>query len=331
MPLPLIVPIAMGLAGLFGAGKSVQAAIRNSEANDIQKNATDIVEISEKDVEAAKDACNNTLLHYGEIKIGVLNEEVQEFIGLYGRLRNVRLDHSPELDRLKIGDFSEISIEELRHSCSFAANLLGGTAAGLSAGAVTAFGAYSGTMALAAAGTGTAITGLSGVAATNATLAWLGGGTLAAGGYGMAGGAVVLGTLVAGPALLVLGGVLGARASKKLDESKANLEKAKTFQSEANLVIEKLKAIVEVTCVGHDLMKKLKHLFCEINKNLLYTIERKGVDFAIFDDKAKNIVFQAVKIAQLVKAVIDTPILNEDGSLAEHTLIGFREIESTIK
>lgn len=42
------------------------------------------------------------------------------------------------------------------------------------------------------ASTGTAIATLSGAAATNATMAWFGGGSLAAGGFGMAGGAVVL-------------------------------------------------------------------------------------------------------------------------------------------
>ena len=48
------------------------------------------------------------------------------------------------------------------------------------------------------AGTGAAITGMSGIAATNASLAWLGGGTLAAGGLGVAGGALILsgGTMV---------------------------------------------------------------------------------------------------------------------------------------
>jgi len=56
---------------------------------------------------------------------------------------------------------------------------------------------------LAAAGTGTAISSLSGVAATNATLAWLGGGTLAAGGGGIAVGTLALGGLLAGPAVLV--------------------------------------------------------------------------------------------------------------------------------
>ncbi len=44
----------------------------------------------------------------------------------------------------------------------------------------------------ATAGTGTAISGLSGAALTNATLAWIGGGTLASGGGGMAAGTAVL-------------------------------------------------------------------------------------------------------------------------------------------
>ena len=48
----------------------------------------------------------------------------------------------------------------------------------------------------AAAGTGTAIGSLSGAAATNATLAFYGGGTVASGGLGMAGGAAVVGGVV---------------------------------------------------------------------------------------------------------------------------------------
>lgn len=43
-----------------------------------------------------------------------------------------------------------------------------------------------------AASTGTAISTLSGAAATKATLAWFGGGSLAAGGFGVAGGGIVL-------------------------------------------------------------------------------------------------------------------------------------------
>ena len=52
------------------------------------------------------------------------------------------------------------------------------------------------------AGTGTAIASLSGAAATNATLAWIGGGTLAAGGGGVAAGATIM---TGGVALIVIG------------------------------------------------------------------------------------------------------------------------------
>ena len=48
------------------------------------------------------------------------------------------------------------------------------------------------------ASTGTAISTLSGAAATNATLAWLGGGAIAAGGLGMTAGVVVLGGVTVG-------------------------------------------------------------------------------------------------------------------------------------
>ena len=60
---------------------------------------------------------------------------------------------------------------------------------------------------------------LSGAAATNATLAWLGGGSLAAGGFGMAGGMAVLGGIVAGPALALGGVFLDSKAEDKLYEA----------------------------------------------------------------------------------------------------------------
>ena len=51
-------------------------------------------------------------------------------------------------------------------------------------------------MKIGAASTGTLISTLSGAAASNATLAWLGGGSLAAGGGGIAAGTMVLEVLL---------------------------------------------------------------------------------------------------------------------------------------
>jgi phage-related tail protein len=327
----LIVPIALGVAGIFGLGKTVKAFVDNNEANDIAKSAQSIVADAERALATAKAVCNEGLKQYGDQKIGVVNVQVREFVNAFGQLKNVRLSHSPELDRLAVGDFTEVSLDELRHTCSFVSDLATSAATGVGAGAVTAFGAYGGTMMLASAGTGTAIGTLSGVAATNATLAWLGGGTLAAGGYGVAGGTMVLGVLVAGPALLVLGGVLGAQASKKLDEARANREKALTFDAETRVVLEKLNAIVAVTSVGRELLANLQERLGAANATMKDIIRAFGVDFSTYPDDAKDCIFKAVTYAQLVKKVVDTPILAEDGSLAETSVIGFTEAKSLLE
>lgn len=79
--------------------------------------------------------------------------------------------------------------------------------------ALVAFGAYTPAMVFcvgyigAAAGTGTAISTLSGAAATNAAMAWLGGGTVVAGGGGVAAGAAVMATVATGGLLIAAGGI----------------------------------------------------------------------------------------------------------------------------
>ena len=77
-------------------------------------------------------------------------------------------------------------------------------------------------MALGTASTGTAISALSGAAATNATLAALGGGSLAAGGGEIALGTTILGAATLGVGLLV-GGVIfsctGSKLSSKADKA----------------------------------------------------------------------------------------------------------------
>ncbi|WP_201026664.1 hypothetical protein [Sphingobium sp. MI1205] len=76
-------------------------------------------------------------------------------------------------------------------------------AGGAGAGAAVAAGSWSLVALIGSASTGTAISTLSGVAATNATLAWFGGGALAAGGAGMAGGTLVLGGVALAPVVAI--------------------------------------------------------------------------------------------------------------------------------
>ncbi|WP_327175684.1 helix-turn-helix domain-containing protein [Streptomyces sp. NBC_01335] len=96
-----------------------------------------------------------------------------------------------------------------------------GGALGAAAGGAAAYSAFTAAAMFGTASTGAAISGLSGVAATNATLALLGGGTLAAGGAGMAGGILLLTGVVAAPAAALAAAgfyVLRKRRNKREEE-----------------------------------------------------------------------------------------------------------------
>ncbi len=315
MALPLLIPVGMVVFGALGAGKTTKAMYDSSKASDIASSAQYRVARAEEKLEASEEGTNALLAMYGKKKLEALDKQIQPFLSLFKQLKNVEIAESAELEKLKIGKFSEVAIAELQHSCSVAHGALQGVGAGAVGGALTAFGAYSGTMMLASAGTETAISALSGVAATNATLAWLGGGTLAAGGMGIAGGTMALGAMVAGPALLIFGSVLGSKASKKLSDARASMEKAETYEVEVDAVCQKLTMIQEVTNTASEVLSSLRVRLRRANGSLEEAINENGVDYSKYDDKAKAAVFLGAKYAQLVKAVIDTPILNEKGEL----------------
>jgi|TARA_R110000851_G_scaffold68733_11_gene154268 hypothetical protein len=319
MPLPLLIGAAAAAAGLYGAAKGVSGAIDHKNAKNINNDAHSIVEAANRALEVQRKATNNTLEDYGQRKLRAFNTVIADFIETFQRIKNVELSQSPELDKLNAGDFSNNTFPGLRQDYKALKDAGLGVGAGLSGGAALAFGAYNGTMLLATASTGTAISSLGGVAATNATLAWLGGGSLAAGGYGMAGGMMVLGGIVAGPALAIFGHVLGNKGEAALNTANSNLEQARTVCEQANLMGEKLKAITEVVELANTTFSSVNSRLRRAVFDLKKVINSEGVDFGNYSEQSKEAVFRAVKFAQLLKAMIDTPILDKDGNLVLST------------
>ena len=148
---------------------------------------------------------------------------------------------------------------------------LGGAAVG-TAGAVAASGATTAAVtAVGVASTGTAISGLSGAAATNAILAFLGGGSLAAGGGGMALGTAVLGGATLGVGLLV-GGIIfafsGDQMCDKADEAYSQMLRAEEkINKICDYLIdlrqtsdEYLRTLVEVKNIYKKHLSTLEHL-----------------------------------------------------------------------
>lgn len=153
-------------------------------------------------------------------------------------------------DFREAGDFAKEELEAAKKSAL-------GVGAGVAGGMAVASLAPSAAMWIATtfgtASTGTAISALSGAAATNAALAWLGGGALAAGGGGMAAGHAFL--ALAGP---IGWGISGATllasivlfSTKKVKLNKERLAEIKAVQENTEQmreIDEKLKVLLQKT------------------------------------------------------------------------------------
>lgn len=331
MPLPLLFIGVAAATGAFGVGKTVKASIDTVSAHNINKSANEIVEDATKLVNAQREACGTSLSHLGTEKLFVLNTSMTQFLDTFTKIKNVDFRETEGLDELHRLHVDEKEFSEMKTMVNFAGSLAGGAIAGTAGGALTAFGAYGAAQALACASTGTAIAALHGAAATNATLAFFGGGSLAAGGLGMAGGVVVLGALVAGPALAVMGLVTGAAASKKLDQARTNKAEALQIASQLNTASLQCETIRRRTYLFYNLLARLDTYFLPLIYKMEDIVNSEGDDYRFYSDASKKTIASCVSVAVSVKSVLDTPLLTDDGLLTEESEARASSIEGFLK
>lgn len=328
MPLPLLFIGIAAVTGALGIGKSVKAAVDTNSANKTNKKANEIVDQAKKRINIARKQSGSSLEALGRKKLNVLNYSMNNFIKTFEKLKNVDFRQSVGLNELSKFQIDNQSLSELKELGSFATSIIGGIGGGAIGGALTAFGAYSAAGTFAAASTGTAIASLSGAAATNATLAFFGGGSLAAGGLGIAGGTMVLGGLVAGPALAIMGLIVGAKASKAKDEAYSNLAQARKYSEEMDVAVDLCRAIAKRADMFRELLTKLERYFDMAIKQMQDAIVEHGNDFRSFSQQQKESVAASASLAKAIKSVLDTPILSKEGNLTSQSLRLLKEMDS---
>ena len=319
MPLPLLFIGVAAATGSVGVGKSIKAGIDAINTKKINQNANKLVQDSIAWLNTQRFACSRSLSRLGEEKLFLLNSSITQFLDTFTQIKNVDFRDSEGLDELKKIHFDEQDFVELRAMVSFARSIAGGTVAGTAGGALIAFGAYSAAQALALASTGTAIASLSGVAATNATLAFFGGGSLAAGGLGMAGGTLVLGGLVAGPALMVMGFVMGVAAKKDLKKAYTNRAEAVQIAEQHSTAALQCETIRRRTYMFYNLLTRLDTYFLPLIYNMENILKTEGNDYKQYSNESKKVIASCASTAATIKSVLDTTLLTDDGLLTEES------------
>lgn len=237
------------------------------------------LQISQEKAQAAINKTNKKIEELGENTSSLYRElsTIQESFDLirnvptekrlqYEKVKKIRLNWKQQADKIekdyKNAVGKEVGAGAAGAGVGIAVAAMGPTAA---MGVATTFGVAS---------TGTAISTLSGAAATNAALAWLGGGALAAGGGGMAAGELFL--TLAGPVGWAIAGVSIVTSGLLFWKSKSDKRRTEeifTLISERDITSYKL-AIVEL----NERISRIKDESKKINE-AISTIKTFGIDY----------------------------------------------------
>ncbi len=306
MPLPLI-PVVAGLAALGAGGYGVKKAL---DAKENMELARQIVERAKKRHETAVEALersreftNTRIQGLGRLKVRIFSSQIARLVEEIKKRKSASSTLSgfeEEIEELNLPEMEK----NVESSLKLVGAAAGGAAMGAACGALLAAGAYGSVGLLGTASTGTAITALHGVAASNATLAWLGGGALSAGGLGVAGGTAVLGGIVLAPALLITGLWM---------DSKAQEAKSEAYEYEAKVE----KAVAEI--------EKMQSELAALRDNVQETEEVLGALASAFDvahgqmqsDESPERFQRLLAIGKTLKLALDTPIMKSDGSAVD--------------
>jgi hypothetical protein len=254
-----------------------------------------------------------------------------------------------DINQHEIPEFQTVN-NDARHAIEAAVM---GSAGGAISGVVT----LTAVSTLATASTGTAISTLSGAAASNAIFAWLGGGSIIAGGGGMAVGAAVLGGVFAVP-VVVIGAIVLDRKTKKslkaVKEDLEQLEKLGDLKDDPKMIIMdeliqryvKMKTVLEqLDAVLESMVDELKNLvtkyarrnfiartFIQAKRLIKHSLRFIGkewnldvnMDRPVTLDRFSNSDLKTFKkifgTALMIKSISEVEIISEDGTASELSL-----------
>lgn len=310
MPLPVLI----GMAALAGAGAvaggSGMRKLRRAKSTVAERQVA--LDQAERLVHDQRVACEAAFRLLGGTKLATMEEALVPFHAAFQRLKNVELhvdtpeEGAPAIDQVCVVEAGRVTLSVLDTLSGL--GLAGAASLGASAGTTAAVGAF------ATASTGTTISSLSGAAATNATLAWLGGGSLATGGGGVAAGTTVMAGVVAAPVMLVGGVFLHQKGRKSLanaEQFAADADAAAAKQREAAAI---LKAATGHATETRELLELLEPRLAR-RTGWLEAVTAARADWNEFDRHEQERIRELVVLAMATSRLVHTPVVDEEGSL----------------
>lgn len=303
---------AVGVQGL--QNRKTAAEIRNICGN--------YYELASEITEDRREKLNYAINEFGEYRVRSLHATLGRFLHFLeilnqkNAVKEYEILMGADIDTEQLAEIKKLDMDvsEALRTTAIAGTFAAATVAGTPT-AVTAV-----VSSIGAASTGTMISTLHGAAASNAILAWLGGGAIANGGGGMAVGAMVLGGITisatAVSLLISAGTLVSLHYGKKLTE-------AKEYEKEVGIAVAKLEKAWLVMDAISTRVTELRDVTEELRWRLNAQLDELELIVPQFDSKNEDHITLFTKCGRLVKTMVElaqTPLLDDEGNLSTESM-----------
>ncbi|GAA8770830.1 hypothetical protein oki674_07500 [Helicobacter pylori] len=285
MPLPFILGGLALAAAVYGFKKSIDASETADKVNEIVKEAEDLKEGAKNSVESAESGCKNAFARFGEKKLHVISHGVSRFVRHFNQLKGHQFF------------VKDSDMQDLHKQVSVAQNF----SKQLNASGMSEESAIEGMFA-----------GYGGLGISSFTTGAMLGGGLTMGGLA---GMVVLGGLVAGPALAILGAVSADEMEEKLEKAKAYHSQVEEAVKKADAIIDQFQAIEKMAKLFTRQITKCDALFLSISQDAIATMKKHNYDTSRYNQKEKDQLSVTVSTLSSLSAFLKVPIMDKHQKL----------------
>ncbi len=298
---------------LVGLGAHACASVDNDEAREKNRRANEIIDESNRIAQEAKRVCQGSMDELAKEKTRVLQGNMRRFVRNFSQIKPVNFSDSGDLFEIAKFNRNELSIMQSMVSSVQKVNVndvVGGVS-----GAALAVGAAD----ILAGGT---LLGSAGISVG-----------------GLAGGAAL--GAVAAPIFAITGIFSASEASANLEKAKSNLSKAYAYQDEVETYSYLARAVSERCDLFYETLDNIDVTWFTdaVNQLEMLVNSKKSIGYffrniagkKIYSRQEMQMVASAAALAKMVKTIIDTNILDNNGHVTKESEKVILEIQNKMK
>lgn len=286
---------------LVGLGAHACASVDNDEAREKNRRANEIIDESNRIAQEAKRVCQGSMDELAKEKTRVLQGNMRRFVRSFSQIKTVNFSDSGDL--FEVAKFNKNELTAMQSMVTSVQKVNVNDVVGGASGAALAVGAAD----ILAGGS------------------LLGGAGISIG--GLAGGAAL--GAVAAPIFAITGIFSASEASANLEKAKSNLSKARAYQDEVETYSYLAHAVSERCDLFYETLENINTTWFTDAVNQLEMLVNSKKTFGnffkniagrkIYTRQEMQMVASAAALAKMVKTIIDTNILDNNGHVTDES------------